>query len=192
MRLIGISGLARAGKTTIATVLRDRRRYWIIALAEPLKQICHDLFDGKMSAEHLWGTGRDEPIEALGGLTARKALQTLGTEWGRGCYPDVWIDLALTKIRRSGTITPVEKVAISDVRFLNEARAIRTAGGEVWRIRRAGAGLAGDAGLHVSEQELTDTMAPGAFLYDAIIDNDGTLEDLTKEVLRLEQEQPKS
>ena len=83
------SGKARAGKDTTADILVEKHGFTKIALADPLKRVCFEVFGGKMTERHLWGDGRDEPIAALGGLAARRALQTLGTEWGRGCYVDV-------------------------------------------------------------------------------------------------------
>jgi hypothetical protein len=105
-------------------------------------------------------------------LTPRHALQQLGTEWGRGCYDNVWVDYALRvaadllrNVTRysakngalSGGTNINERVpqgvVISDVRFINEVDAIRAAGGHVWKIERPGAGLTGAAALHASEQE---------------------------------------
>jgi hypothetical protein len=165
MKIIGLSGKARAGKSTVASMLGEHG-FVEKPLAYPLKEICLRVFAGKMTAFHLFGEGRDEPIPSLGGLTARRALQTLGTEWGRGCYPDVWIELALAEIRATNadTYRVREKFVISDVRFKNEAAAIRKAGGEVWRIVRPGVGLEGEAAAHVSENELPefDMLANGS------------------------------
>ena len=90
-------------------------------------------------------------------LTPRHALQQLGTEWGRNCYPNVWVDYALRVAQRlaeggyaydarrglfpvsvvsNDWMKPKTDVVISDVRFKNEVDAIKKAGGEVWRIHR--------------------------------------------------------
>jgi hypothetical protein len=113
-------------------------------------------------------------------LTARFALQTLGTEWGRVCYPNTWVDIAIDTARnlleRSGiarslffNYTPWDGiyttnvpegprprgVAISDVRWPagNEGKAIRETGGLLIQMLR-GEGLAGAAGKHDSEKNL--------------------------------------
>lgn len=129
-------------------------------------------------------------------LTPRYALQLLGTEWGRQCYPDTWALLGVTNAKellgpngaglrydRARGIWrsdrhPTEKaagVAITDVRFKNEMRVIREGGGKVIRVRRPGAGLGGGAGLHPSEAEQA-SIPDSAF--DAIIENDETLDVL--------------
>lgn len=134
-------------------------------------------------------------------LTARYALQLLGTEFGRACYEDMWVRLAIRTansllghdgnpnrpryFRMSGLsyLCPnetggAEGVVISDVRFGNELAAIEKAGGVVWRITRPGAGLTGAAAAHVSETELTDDM----FELKDIVVNDGTLVDLAAQI----------
>ncbi len=196
--IVGLTGLAGAGKDTAADFLIARGDFVRVALADPLKRICRDVFD--FSDEQLWGASekRNEPDlryfmlrddgSAYGYLSPRHALQQLGTEWGRACHPDVWIDYALRvadEVRRGqaytarrglystspGTVRCPHAV-ISDVRFENEAAKIRAKGGLVWQITRAGAGLSGAAALHVSEAGV-----PVA-LIDRVIPNDGDLEAL--------------
>ena len=139
-------------------------------------------------------------------LTPRYALQQLGTEFGRYCYPNIWINYALRVAKRlledssvmytqqEGIVERIEQtatgewhrddepkgsiqgVAISDVRFLNEVDAIRAAGGHVWKIERPGAGLVGTAGQHASEQE-QNAIDRGKFA--SVLNNeDGPLEEL--------------
>ncbi len=145
-------------------------------------------------------------------LTPRYALQRLGTEYGRECYPNTWVDLTLRDVnalfkdhrarysQKTGVFLEqggerdwdeadrieaeaVQGVAIPDVRFINEMEAIRAAGGKLIRVKRPGAGLKGK-GRHKSETEMLKV--PDSF-FDAVIDNTKTLEDLrarVQEVLR--------
>ena len=110
-------------------------------------------------------------------LTPRYALQTLGTEWGRDCYDTVWADLGV----RRALATPALTVVITDCRFANEAESVRRADGEVWRVVRPGAGLAGAEGLHPSEaeQESPEFLS----LVTRTIENSGDLSDLRRMVL---------
>ncbi len=103
-------------------------------------------------------------------LTARYALQILGTEWGRNCYENTWIDLAL---RTSGEVleqgrcyTPQrglyddlsaprpKGVAIADVRFWNELDGVKLVGGHLWRVKPPTPIVTGEAWrTHKSETE---------------------------------------
>lgn len=139
--------------------------------------------------------GRTEPCY----LTCRYVLQLTGTELGRQCYPDTWIEYAIRVHARlqaggcaydqkrglfscssvEGVMTPRTNVTIPDVRFRNEIEGIRRAGGKVIRIVRPGAGLGGSAGLHPSEAEqagIPDTE------FDFVLDNSGTLDELRAQV----------
>jgi hypothetical protein len=141
-------------------------------------------------------------------LTPREALQKLGTEWGRECYPNTWVDLCIRtgeyllhfpharydqkkgvyhvvdpseSLHSADTIFDgrVRGVAITDVRFKNEIEAIKGAGGYVIRIARPGAGLDGSGALHVSETEQAGI--PDS-TFDAVIPNTGTLDDLRTKI----------
>lgn len=85
-------------------------------------------------------------------LTPRFVLQSLGTEWGRMCFENVWIGrlLGLAQELQAGGChySPQQglfrgapgmaktSVVIPDVRFRNEVDAIRAAGGKVVRVVR--------------------------------------------------------
>lgn len=76
-------------------------------------------------------------------LTPRYALQKLGTEWGRSCWPNTWVSMV---IREAEELDGASMV-IPDVRFRNEIDAIYAAGGKV--IRRKG--RSSTVGDHISE-----------------------------------------
>lgn len=170
--IIGITGRAGAGKDTLARMLANHRETpgMILSLAEPLKEIAQRVFG--FSAEQLYGPSearnapdpRWERADGRPPVTPREALQTLGTEWGRALHPDVWIRHVLRKhdLHSMPTIIP-------DVRFDNEARAIRERGGVVIRIERPSddAKLTGAAAAHASEAGVSDD------LVDLVIVNDG-------------------
>ena len=119
-------------------------------------------------------------------LTPRYALQQLGSEWGRRCYQNVWVDYALRTAKevleegveywptRGTTVERADEradgVVISDVRFRNEVLAIQAAGGKVVRIVRKDAGLKGAASQHASE---TEQLTIPVELFDANLINGG-------------------
>ena len=170
--IVGICGRAGSGKSTAARHLVEAFGFVELALADPLKRFCHEVFG--FSDEQLWGPSekRNEPDPRYGTLTPRRALQTLGTEWARACYPDVWVDygLRLAKELESGCFgyardfgrfgdfgrsdtVPRRSVVISDVRFPNEGRKILEAGGKVIKLVRP---AAPDSGSHASEAQVDE------------------------------------
>lgn len=188
-KLIAIMGQAGSGKDTAAQVICDLvRGAETIAFADPLKKFCKLAFD--FSDEQLWGPSeaRNAPDprytrEDGEPLTPRYALQTLGTEWGRHCYPDVWVDCG---IRTAASVIQLgcPLVLITDCRFTNEAKIVKAQGGLVWRIERPelSQGLDAAAQAHSSEtQQQSEEMDA---LVDLTIVNDGTLDDL-REALRV-------
>lgn len=176
--IIGLVGHAGSGKDTVADMLGWRR----MSFAEPMKRFCMEMFD--WTEEQVFGASALRSVpdpryirEDGGELTPRFALQTLGTEWGRKCCPGIWVQYCLRK-----AVASSEPVVITDCRFVNEARAIRAAGGELWRVFRPGAALAGSAGQHASEQEQdSDAMSD---LISLTLQNTGTLDDL-RDMVRL-------
>jgi hypothetical protein len=167
--IIGLCGLAGSGKDEVAAILSRRHGFAYISFAGPIYQAVSEITG--LAPAQLKDRGlKEQPIPWLG-KSPRELLQTLGTEWGRQMVnQDIWIKLAM---RRAAEY---ERVAITDVRFENEAEAIRHAGGQVWLVERPGAGLAGAAGGHSSEAGIPD------HLVNQVVRNIGTLDDLEEAV----------
>lgn len=196
--IIGISGRAGSGKDTAADFLVREYGFVKVSLADELKRICKRVF--AFSEEQLWGPSekRNEPDARYAGLTPRRALQTLGTEWGRACYENVWVEYTLRMAaellkdreleydaRTGSGYLPFSNnnykgVVIPDVRFKNEIDGLRKGGAKLVRVKRPGAGLTGAAGEHSSETE-QDEVPDSTF--DFVLENDGSLEDLQKKIL---------
>lgn len=162
--IIGISGYARSGKDTLAQYLIERG-YEHRAFAAPLKGMLAALDPtlggsrGRLSA-HLTTVGW-EGVKQLD--EARRLLQRLGTEAGRKHLgEDVWVE-RLFRTPSAG------RIVISDVRFPNEADAIRERGGIIVRVARPGVSA---VNAHPSETALDD------YEPDLVVVNDGAPEDL--------------
>jgi len=168
-KLIGLTGKARAGKTTVASYLWLEHCYSTMAFATPLK----------CAATHIFGLGHEELTDEMKevvlpywNLTPRQIFQKLGTEAVRSVFGgDVWVKrlaLSLDVIRHT------DDVVVSDVRFPEEADYIRSQGGVIVEVTRPTAGLSGAEGEHASE---TSVITP-----DIILRNDGTIDDLHKKI----------
>jgi len=186
--LIGLVGRAGAGKDTVGRMLvtaeelngcLDTRPFRTVSFAAPLKKICGDVF--AFTNRQLHGDQKEVPdprYQRADGtyLTPREAMQVLGTQWGRACYPHVWVELGLRHAKEQ--MANGLSIAITDVRFINEAKAIKEAGGQVWRVLRPEAERV--PAVHTSEAEM-NRPEMGA-LVDKYITNYGTFEELRAKV----------
>lgn len=123
------------------------------------------------------------PESFKGFWTPRMILQHVGTEGIRRVDPMAWARIAarsaVSLLDARGQVSGerlTSLVVVTDGRFRTELAAIRAVGGMAWRIRRpetddATTGIA----RHVSETEI-DGIPDEDF--DAVITNDGTLDDL--------------
>lgn len=134
--VIGVTGKARSGKDTLSEHLYTRLGFDCnrAAFADPVKDMLRAI--GIDDIE-----GYKEEVHPLLGVTSRKMMQTLGTEWGREAIGgDTWINL--TKEKGKGK----KFLVISDVRFENEANFVRENG-----ILLHVTGRGGIKGFHKSE-----------------------------------------
>lgn len=162
--IIGLTGPAGSGKSTIAKALGFERR----SFALPLKQmmVCLLRHTGMPPAEIERRINGDlkEQVIPIFGKSARSMMQTLGTEWGRDqVHPDMWVKVATANLPT--------RVVFDDVRFENETVAIRQTGGVIVRL----SGRGGIAGSHMSEKGVTA---------DHVVSNTGTVSDTVQAILQ--------
>lgn len=171
MPIIGIIGKKRTGKDTLAAALVAEHGFRRLAFADRLKAMALDVnpavdsdLDGRMYslAESVavfgWERTKDECPEA------RRFLQTLGVAVREHIDGDAWVRPVLQEAAAA-----TEPIVITDVRFPNEAEAIRAAGGYLIRIERPSVS---SCDSHVSESGLPDVPV------DYVICNTGSVNDL--------------
>lgn len=168
--LIGVAGFARAGKSSIAKVLESECGFIEHSFASAIRRFTTQLCT-EINPEFDLERDKTTPQPALSGRTPRAFMQLLGTEFGRSIvHPKFWVNHTMMKVQRARDAG--FPVVISDVRFKDEADAIREAGGIVLWVHRPGI----EAGEHASEQGLP------AHLVDLMLHNDSTLQQLRKGV----------
>lgn len=169
MRVVGLTGAAGSGKSTVARHLVTRFGAVPLALADYFKipAVVH----GALPMAEVFG-----PTPKSVGT--RRFLQRRGTEEGRDVYGEnLWVDHLLTHLYRLAQMG-VTRVVVDDVRFPNEAHALRTPHlvrgdgwtmrpsthvglgflGEVWQVTGRSEGLMGDAAAHASEVPIAPTL----------------------------------
>ena len=176
MQVIGIAGLSRSGKDTVAEILEQHYGYKKIAFADPLKEASAVLLGRPLYQMY---EGDREAIMPEWGFSIRHFLQMLGTEGMRNLFrDDFWIHrMGITLDEGTMWQRPPSRVVISDVRFENEADFIRGRGGLVVHVTRPEAEK--NRMAHASEAGIVKDAK------DYTIANDGSLADLEAAVVHM-------
>jgi len=165
--LIGLAGRAGSGKDTVGAILRMNHGFTLVSFAYPIKEMICGLLGVPMSQweDREW---REKKLPIFD-RSPRYLAQTIGTEWGRNCVsPDLWLNLALVNVEDFG------RLAITDVRFDNEAKQIQWLGGVIIQVNRLasdGADIGHDS--EVGIKDISDVI---------VLNNYGTVIDLSKQV----------
>jgi len=142
IKIIGISGFIGSGKDTVADYLVNYHGFRRESFAGTLKDAISFIFGwDRMMLEGRTKTSREwrEQVDQwwadrlnMPYLTPRWVLQNWGTDICRKWFhDDIWVASLENKLRQS-----TDNIVISDVRFSNEVMAIRRNGGKVICIDR--------------------------------------------------------
>lgn len=182
--IIGLIGYARSGKSTAATMLAGffteiagatiteqyANEFIIEPLAGPMKEACRILF-GFTDAQLY--DDQKEVVDPRWGKTPRWVMQYMGTEFLRRHFgEDFHIKCPNGPIVRA---REGHNVIVPDVRFPNEAEAVKSLGGTLIKIVGRGGASGGIAG-HASEAHI-DSMSA-----DHVVPNNGTLDELEAQI----------
>ena len=166
VQLIGISGKLGSGKTTLCHYIREKApQFEKKSFAENLRRIVSTLVNVDVEATRSI-TDKNVRLEKWG-FSIGELLQLVGTEVVRSIHPDAWI-LSLFEYHDEETSYWI----LDDVRFRNEADAIRSYGGVLIRLN-------GDPGecVHILSQSRNTSHASEVALddyehFDVIINTD--------------------
>lgn len=156
--LIGLGHAARVGKDTCAGILVDHHDFQRVAFADILKEFVYRTHPDV--ARVVDEIGWEEAKVAYPWV--RQVLIDVGNVARQLLGEDVWVNAAFAR-------TTAERIAITDMRYPNEARAIRERGGLLVKVTRPGVCPLDN----VADQALADFDG-----WDAVIVNDGSIDDL--------------
>jgi len=175
MFLIGLGHYSRTGKDSFADYLmaavtqRANLRVVKRSLSWKLKQIAYDLYTwaGMQPPEHYetkeGEKDRDVTLPALG-MTPVELWVALGTKAIRNnVYDRTWLDYLLTTDHKANVLI------VPDIRFPNEAAAIKEVGGVLIKIVRPGYG---------PRKTVADRALVGYDGWDYVLGSEGTMQAL--------------
>lgn len=183
------SSSMRSGKSTVADVLVGSYGFKRIKFAGVLKQMLLPFFQA-LGIQNPWnyieGDARTTPLPIISTeenpITARRLMQTLGTEWGRmSVSENVWVDITRANTMRTLQREQGPGVVIDDMRFINEYKDVMKGYADnvhVTTVRVIRPGFERDT-THASEGELDNVQ----MMVDII--NNGTLEELEEKAKTL-------
>ena len=177
--LIGLTGRKQSGKSTAAAHLCDTYDFTEYAFAQPLKRVCQAIF--QFTDPQVFGDqSSKETVDPRWGVSPRVCMQRIGTELFRKhfhelfpeieCQDTLWIEL----FRRQ--YDPQKHTVVSDVRFDDEANAIRSLGGVLVRIQRRPSLTETAEDTHISEHGLLPQTG------DYVIQNNGDKNTLYRDI----------
>lgn len=187
--IIGIAGFQGSGKDTIADYLCNIYGFKRDSFAATLKDAVaavfgwdRELLEGRTKESRAWRETVDQwwaDRLDMPNLTPRLVLQLWGTEVARKAFhDDTWIASLENKLHKAHN-----DIVITDVRFPNEIKAIKNAGGVVIRVRRGpepewySIARRANKGDVMAQQQLQDfNVHPSEWAwigtdFDAVIDN---------------------
>lgn len=134
--VLGLVGATGSGKTTIADFLGSEHGFEKFHMGRPLKDMLRAL---GLSEEAIAGRPEERaaPQPILDGKSARFALSTLGTDWGRNMISErLWANAVQAKISRRLSEPDVRPIVIDDLRFRSDWEVVSAFDGLIVRIRR--------------------------------------------------------
>lgn len=178
-KIIAFMGYKGSGKSTAAAyVQRQIERNPVstaltLSFAGPIKRMCAQVFGTALDVDRRFFYGsqleKEAEIPQIPGWSGRTIMQHIGTEGFREVHKEVWakyaVNDALQKITRGG----YTHIIFDDLRFHEEANAVKTAGGIVVKIT---GGYTEPADTHESETTWSTIVS------DRTIDNSGPVEHL--------------
>ncbi|CAB4180488.1 hypothetical protein UFOVP1040_62 [uncultured Caudovirales phage] len=131
--IVALVGEPGCGKVAAARHLEERTGFRRVGFTDRINAMLRVGLN--LTDLQLDGDAKHTPLDEMGGVTPVHLKQTLGYEWGRvRVHSDVWVNLWKADVLALAG----QGIVVDDIRFANEASAVRALGGTVIRIERPG------------------------------------------------------
>lgn len=133
-RIVAFSGPAGSGKSTAAKHLVEGHGYRRIRFADPIKDMLRDF---GLTFDQIDGPLKEIPCDLLCGKTPRRAMQTLGDEWGRQLIGgDIWVRAWERRLEEAMLWSSDTRIVVDDLRYPNELDVLLRHDALVVRVHR--------------------------------------------------------
>lgn len=186
MKMIAMTGYKGSGKNTVADFISRKTGFQQSSLAAPMKEVAGILFN--WSADYI--EKHKEDIDPVWGISPRKFLQVLGTDWFQSWLPlnfpmfaerngkDFWCRHLLQRLQEEEAHYEDKNFTslVTDLRFQHEELFFRRVCADFVLIFVDASGRIPSIDQHESEKQYL-LLKP-----DYIISNNGTLVELEDQV----------
>lgn len=182
--LIGLTGFAGHGKSTVAAHLQEHHGFVKMGLADEVKAMArriNPILDWgvdepiRLTDAFDWAKG-DENLVKASFPEYRRFLQHLGTDGVRKIAPDFWVLALKTRITAHQHNNEDSRIVVDDVRFPNEACLFP----HRWYVNAPG--NHSDAGTHESESHAGNLAETYTILNNSSLEALGEAVDLALKV----------
>lgn len=178
MKIIAFCGHKQSGKSTAANeFIKSAVHPARLSFATPIKRA---LLAMGFTHKEIYEGDKERIIDAIG-VSPRRLMQTLGTDWGRQMiHSDIWLIL-FERAMNLHNASNTDLVVIDDVRYDNEAAKIKQLGGVIIHVKNL-----------YAPHRLSDTHSSERGIHTDFIThtlyNNGTLEEYIAQVHNLRKE----
>ena len=186
--LIGIVGLERTGKDTVANYLVKNHSFIKYNMAQPIKQISEIMFGWTMS--EMETNKKDELDEELG-IIPRDFFKWFGTDICQyeiyKKFPkledkipkkELWSQIMKNNVNKYRLKNKNQNIVIPDIRFLHEVKTIKELGGKLIYLERI-------ENAEFNSYDLKEIMKKDNNFIDYTLENTSTIELLYKTIEHL-------
>ena len=177
-KVIGVCGLRRAGKDTVARYFVDHLGYEHCKISDELKKIVQLLFH---FTDQQLETDEKDRIDPRWNITPRCAMQFIGTEIMQykiqEILPDTGRKFWISSFIQRHLVND-KKIVISDLRFLHEYEELQKATQNQLLVIRVERNNCMES-AHISEKEYKTIPA------DIVVTNDGSIDELYTQLVKL-------